>query len=135
MSFPTTQDFTPKDLLSKHNRDVVERVAEAWDDVFGKGTHGGLNYLSRESIILEGLGHCHRMNSWSDDTGYFMKIRLHPSYMHREETQEKARKLTRQFLASFPGTRNKVEYEGHEEFLKGGSVTVYVITHNHSIGD
>ena len=128
-------NFTPKDLLSKCNLDVVQRVAEAWDDVFGNDTWGGANYRSRESVILEGLGHCHRMNNWSDDTGYFMKIRLHPLDMHREEVQNNARKLTRLFLATFPGTRSKVEYEGHEDFLKGGSVTVYVITGARSIGD
>jgi hypothetical protein len=135
MALLTSRNFTPQDLLSKANRDVAERVAEAWDDIFGKDTRGGAANLSRRSVILEGLGTCFRHNDWSDDDGYFMTIRLHPLDMHREETRENARKLTRRFLAGFQVPRNRIEYEGHEDFLKGGSVTVFVVTHNHPIGD
>ena len=133
MALLTSRDFTPQDLLDQSNRDVVQRVAEAWDDVFGKDTRGGLNSGSRKSVILEGLGTCFRHNDWSDDYGFFMTIRMHPLDMHREEVQNNARKLTRRFLATFPGTRNKVEYEGHENFLQGGPVTVFVVTHNYAV--
>lgn len=135
MPLLTTQNFTPQDLLSQRNRDVVQRVAEAWDDVFGKDTRGGVNALNRQSVILDGLGTCFRHNDWSDDYGFFMTIRMHPLDMRREETQENARKLTRRFIATFPATRNRIEYEGHESFLQGGPVTVFVVTHNTAVGD
>ena len=91
--------------------------------------------MERDNVILEDVGHWLKQNAWTDDTGFFMKLRLDPSYKHQQRVQESARKVVQGFLDLFPGRKN-VYYENREA-LDGGTetITVVVETGSYSIGD
>jgi len=121
----------PRDLLKTSNRTLVERVAALWD----RHVAVEQDYMERDNVILEDVGHWLKQNAWTDDTGFFMKLRLDPSYKHQQRVQESARKVVQGFLDLFPGRKN-VYYENREA-LDGGTetITVVVETGSYSIGD
>ena len=121
----------PSDLLKTSNRNLAGKVASLWD----KHVAVEADYMERDNVILEDFGHWLKQSAWTDDTGFFMKLRLHPLYKHRERTQESARKVVQGFLDLFPGRKhvyysNPATLDGTEETL-----TVVVETGSHLIGD
>lgn len=121
----------PSDLLSSHNRKLVDQVAAIWDRCVAPET----NYNTRDNVILVDVGHWLYQNAWTDDTGYFLKFRLHPLYKHLPATQQKAAAVLTGFLELFPAHRgvhfdNRHALEGTED-----TVTVVVHTSTTSIGD
>jgi hypothetical protein len=125
------QSLSVRDLLKTSNRSLAGKVAALWDQHVAKET----DYMERDNVILEGLGHWLKQSAWTDDTGFFMKLRLHPSYKHQQRVQESARKVVQGFVDMFPGRKN-VYYENREA-LDGGTetITVVVETGSYSIGD
>lgn len=122
---PIKYPFTPREFLNVTNRDVMIKVAQ----IFEACPH-------RDSILLEDCGSWLVQSDWTDRTGYYMTIRLHPLDKGRMNVQEAGRDITRKFLSLFPGKRpNGITYEGHEGYLEGEKVTVFVETDMHSIGD
>ena len=125
------QPFSHRDLLNKHNRDVVSRVADIWDTVLGKGSP-----TQRDSIILEEIGGWVRQESWHDRTGFYLTIRLAPLDKTRPAVQESGRAIMARFIDAFPGRNsNGTFYEGQENYAAGENLTVYVETGMNSIGD
>ena len=116
--------FTPRELLNSHNLDVMSRVAALFESP-----------IARDRIILEGLGTWLEQGAWTDTTGFYMTIRMHPLYKHLQDTQEAGRTVTRGFLAAFPGRTAEPRFEGQEGYAEGEPVTVFVTTSTHSIGD
>lgn len=121
----------PRDLLKTSNRALVERVSALWD------RHVALekDYMERDNVILEDVGHWLKQSAWTDDTGFFLKLRLHPSYKHQDRVQDAGRKVVQGFLDLFPGRKhvyysNPKALDGTEETL-----TVVVETDSFSIGD
>ncbi len=128
------QPFTPRDFLLSHNRDIMDRIARIWDEVFGPETPGGLHSLTRQKVILEGVGWTLKQYPYSDETGYYISFRMEPGET-RKEYQDKARLLTKKFIALFPKKIKPASFEGHEKFAEGGVVTVMVMTGSFNIGD
>ena len=121
----------PRDLLKTSNRTLVERVAALWDRHVAKEA----DYMQRDNVILEDVGHWLKQSAWTDDTGFFMKLRLNPSYKHQQQVQESGRKVVQGFLDLFPGRKNV--YYSNPNALDGTeeTLTVVVETSTHSIGD
>lgn len=125
------QSLSTRDLLKTSNRNLAGKVAALWDQHVATEA----DFMSRHDVLLEDLGHWLKQNAWTDDTGFFMKLRLNPSYNHQPRVQEAARKVVQGFLDLFPGRKNV--YYGNPEALNGGTetVTVVVETDSFSIGD
>ena len=125
------RSITPSDLLNSSNRKLIDRVAAIWDRCVAPEA----DYGTRDNVILVDLGHWLQQGAWADDTGYFLKFRLHPLYKHLPATQRKAAAVLQGFLDLFPQKRevyfdNRHALEGNED-----TVTVVVHTASHSIGD
>ena len=125
------QSLSVRDLLKTSNRSLAGKVAALWDQHVAVEA----DYMVRDNVILEDLGHWVKQNAWTDDTGFFMKLRLHPMYKHQERVQESGRKVVQGFLDLFPGRKhvyysNPKALDGTEETL-----TVVVETDSFSIGD
>lgn len=125
------QSLKVRDLLKTSNRSLADKVAALWDQHVAKEA----DYMNRDIVLLEDMGHWLQQCAWSDETGFFMKLRLNPSYNHQERTQEAARKVVQGFLDLFPKRKN-VYYE-NPKALDGGTETVTVVVHTDSymIGD
>ena len=125
------QSLTVRDLLKTSNRNLAGKVSALWDKHVAREE----DYMNRDLVILEDLGHWLKQNSWTDDTGFFLKLRLHPLYKHQDHVQGKGRQVVQGFLDLFPGRKNvyysnPAALDGTEETL-----TVVVQTDTHSIGD
>ena len=132
MSNGQFSSIKPRDLLKTHNRDLVAKVSALWDRYVAPEK----DYMERDNVILEDVGHWLKQSAWTDETGYYIKLRLHPSYNHQAKVQEAARKVVQGFIDLFPG-RKEVFKEGHLALEDGttDTVTVVVQTGSHSIGD
>lgn len=122
----------PRDLLKTSNRTLVERVSALWDQHVAKEA----DYMERDNVILEDVGHWLQQSAWTDETGYYIKLRLHPSYNHQAKVQEAGRKVVQGFIDLFPGEK-EVFKENHIALEDGttDTVTIVVQTGSHSIGD
>ena len=108
----------------------MTKVAEIFESVLRNGV------ALDQSVILEDCGSWLEQLSWTDRSGFYMTIRLHPLDKHREDVQEKGRTIVRRFLELFPDrTANGTSYEGQDGFKDGEKVTVFVHTSTYSIGD
>lgn len=127
---PIKYTFTPRELINTYNRQVMTKVAEIFESVLRNGV------ALDQSVILEDCGSWLEQSDWTDRSGFYMTIRLHPLDRHREEVQEKGRTIVRRFLELFPArTANGTSYEGQDGYKDGEKVTVYVHTSTYSIGD
>lgn len=122
----------PRDLLKASNRDLAEKVSALWD----RHVAPEKDYMERDNVILEDVGHWLKQSAWTDETGFFMKLRLHPSYKHQDRVQDAGRKVVQGFIDLFPG-KKEVFKEGHLALEDGttDTVTIVVQTGSHSIGD
>lgn len=126
------QGIKASDLLKASNRALAEKVAALWD----KHVAPEANYMDRDNVILVDVGHWLHQKAWTDDTGFFMKLRLHPLYNHQPRVQESARKVVQGFIDMFPGEK-EVFKENHLALEDGttDTVTVVVRTATNMIGD
>lgn len=125
------RSLTVRDLLKTSNHSLVGKVSALWDQHVAREE----DYMNRDLVILEDLGDWFKQNSWTDDTGFFLKLRLNPSYKHQQRVQESGRKVVQGFLDLFPGRKNV--YYSNPNALDGTeeTLTVVVETNTHSIGD
>jgi hypothetical protein len=135
------QPYTAKNLTTPANLNLMNKVAQIWDE------HVGTDYLKRDNVILESVGGWLSQESWEDRTGYHIKIRMHPTYAHSATVQGRARAVIDAFIELFPNC--KVEFTENLEILDVGDVnwqekeklgltktiTVVVQTDRYSIGD
>ena len=122
---PIKYSFTPRELINTYNRKVMTKVAEIFE-----------SSPQRDGIILEDCGSWLVQEAWQDRGGFYMTIRLAPLDKGREAVQEEGRRITGKFLDMFTGRKaSGTTYEGQDGYLEGESVTVYVETSSHSIGD
>ena len=122
----------PRDLLKTSNRVLVEKVAALWD----RHVAPEKDYMERDNVILEDVGHWLQQSAWTDETGYYIRLRLNPSYKHQERVREAGRKVVQGFIDLFPG-KKEVFKEGHLALEDGttDTVTIVVQTGSHLIGD
>ena len=116
------------DLLKASNRQLMANVAKIWDEQVAPEK----DYMDRGSVILEEVGHWLNQSSWTDETGYYLKLRLAPLDAGRKDVQEKGRKVLQAFRALYPGAKASF-VEGSLE--DGEKVTLAIHTSTHSIGD
>ena len=122
---PIKYSFTPRELINTYNRKVMTKGAEIFE-----------SSPQRDGIILEDCGSWLVQEAWQDRGGFYMTIRLAPLDKGREAVQEEGRRITGKFLDMFTGRKaSGTTYEGQDGYLEGESVTVYVETSSHSIGD
>lgn len=124
--------ITSRDLLKSYNRALVAKVAALWDQHVASEK----DYMERDNVILEDMGHWLKQSAWTDETGYFIKLRLHPMTMHQAKVQEAGRKVVQGFIDLFPGAEH-VFKENHLALEDGttDTVTVVVQTGTSMIGD
>lgn len=124
--------ITSRDLLKSYNRALVAKVAALWD----KHVAPEKDYMDRDNVILEDVGHWLKQSAWTDETGYFIKLRLHPLTMHQAKVQEAGRQVVQGFIDLFPGAEH-VFKENHLALEDGttDTVTVVVQTGTSMIGD
>lgn len=124
--------FKAKDLLKQHNRGFMERVSKIWDQDVAPESE----YMVRESVILVDVGYWLSQRAYTDETGYFLRFRLHPLDCGRVSVKERGRRVLASFQKLFSNVKGvQIEnenalYEGTEE-----TVTVVVQTGSFSIGD
>ena len=120
--------FTPRDLLNESNMRVMTKVAE----LFKKHCEGGL----ATTVILEDCGSWLQQNSWTDDTGLYLTLRLHPLDNKREDVRACGRAIWQDFIAEVGGaTHNAWVEESDAAYIDGGKTTIYVKQSTYSIGD
>jgi hypothetical protein len=61
-----------EDLLKSNNRKLAEKVATLWDRCVAPEEQ----YMERGSVILVDFGHWLDQKAWTDDHGYFLKVRV-----------------------------------------------------------
>lgn len=122
----------PSDLLKTSNRNLAGKVAALWD----KHVATEADYMVRDNVILEDFGHWLKQTAWTDETGFFIKLRLHPMYKHQERVQESGRNVVQGFIDLFLGEK-EVFKEGHLALEDGTEDTVTVVVRSgiNSIGD
>lgn len=132
MSNGQFSSIKPRDLLKSRNRDFVAKVAALWD----RHVAPEADYMGRDNVILEDTGHWLKQGAWTDETGYFIRLRLHPLTMHQAPAREAAKKVVQGFIDLFPGEK-EVFKEGHLALEDGttDTVTVVVRTATNMIGD
>lgn len=123
--------LTIRDLLHPSNRDLTEKVAEIWN----RHVAPDRDYLNRNNVIIEDLGRWLKQSDWTDETGFFIKFRLHPSFCHLERVQDAGRAVFKAFLELFPNRKNT--YVENASALDGGvdTITLVVETASYSVGD
>jgi hypothetical protein len=90
--------------------------------------------LGADVLILEEFGTTLVQNSWNDDTGFYVRYRLHPLYSHMPKLLDASRLAQARFAGIFGKSQSfKVDFENIED--RNGNITVYVATGTHSIGD
>lgn len=123
--------LSAKDLLKTSNRDLAGKVSAIWDRCVAPEKE----FMRRDDVLLEDVGHWLQQSAYTDETGFFIRFRLHPSYCHQERVQEAGRKVYKEFLELFPNRKNT--YIENRKALDGGTetITLVVQTDSHSIGD
>ena len=128
MAIPgSLNSFRPRDFTNTHVVRIISNTSTVFNEVLGD------RWPSNQSVLLEDVGSYLRQLSHSDETGCFLKFRLHPSDAHREDSLTRAREIAKRWLALFPGAQ--VLWDGQERIKEGETVTVVVVTGTHSIGD
>jgi hypothetical protein len=120
--------FRPRDFTNTHVAALISNTSSIFNEVLGD------RWPSNQSVLLEDVGSYLRQLSHSDETGCFLKFRLHPSDAHREDSLTRAREIAKRWLALFP-KGSQVLWNGQERIKEGETVTVVVVTGTHSIGD
>jgi len=135
------QPYTAKNLTIPVNLELMNKVAQIWDDCVGT------EYLRRDNILLESVGGWLSQESWSDRTGFHLKFRMHPLYSHGDVTQASARAVLDAFIGLFPkGTvvftentqildTGDINWQEKETLGLNKTITVVVETDQRSIGD
>lgn len=133
--------YDSRSLTIPRNLELMNKVAQIWDDCVGT------EYRNRDHILLEGIGGWLSQESWSDRTGFHLKIRMHPLYSHSATTQAKGRSVLNAFISLFPSgtvvfTENTeildtgdINWQEKETLGMNKTVTVIVETDCRSIGD
>ena len=135
------QPYTARNLTIPANLDLMNKVAQIWDDCVGT------DHMRRDNIILESVGGWLCQEAWHDRTGFHLKIRMHPSYSHAAVTQERAKAVLDAFIGLFH--KGTVVFSENTEILDVGdinwrekessgqnkTITVVVETGSYSIGD
>jgi hypothetical protein len=129
MAIPgSLNSFRPRDFTNTHVAALISNTSAIFNDVLGD------RWPSNQSVLLEDVGSYLRQLSHSDEGGYFLRFRLHPSDAHREDGLTRAREIAKRWLALFP-KGSQVFWDGQDNIKEGGTVTVVVVTGAHSIGD
>ena len=127
MAIPgSLNSFRPRDFTNTHVAGIIGNTSAIFNEVLGA------QYPTNQSVLLEDVGSYLRQLSHSDETGCFLKFRLHPS--HKEDGLTRAREIAKRWLALFP-KGSQVLWDGQDNIKEGGTVTVVVVTGAHSIGD
>ena len=133
--------YDSRSLTIPRNLELMNKVAQIWDDCVGT------EYRNRDNILLEGIGEWLSQESWSDRTGFHLKIRMHPLYSHSATTQAKGRSVLNAFISLFPSgtvvfTENTeildtgdINWQEKETLGMNKTITVIVETDHRSIGD
>ena len=129
MAIPgSLNSFRPRDFTNTHVAGIIGNTSAIFNEVLGD------RWPSNQSVLLDDVGSYLRQLSHSDETGCFLKFRLHPSDAHREDSLTRAREIAKRWLALFP-KGSQVFWDGQEHIKEGKTVTVVVVTGAHSIGD
>ena len=129
MAIPgSLNSFRPRDFTNTHVAALISNTSSIFNEVLGD------RWPSNQSVLLDDVGSYLRQLSHSDEGGYFLRFRLHPSYTHREDSLTRAREIATRWLALFP-KGSQVLWDGQDNIKEGGTVTVVVVTGAHSIGD
>jgi hypothetical protein len=120
--------LTIKDLSNSHLHAKFNEVVTLFRELsIGTG-------LGNDVLILEEFGTTLVQLSWSDDTGFYVRYRLHPLYSHMPKLVDASRLAQLRFAGIFGKSQSfKVDFENIED--RNGNITVYVATGTHSIGD
>ena len=135
------QPYTTRNLTIPANLDLMNKVAQIWDDCVGTDP------MRRDNIVLESVGGWLCQEAWHDRTGFHLKIRMHPLYSHAAVTQERAKAVLDAFIGLF--SKGTVVFAENTEILDAGdinwrekessgqnqTITVVVETGSYSIGD
>ena len=127
------QSIKAADLLNSNNRKLAEKVATLWDRVVAPEEQ----YMERGSVILVDFGHWLDQKAWTDDHGYFLKVRLAPLDKHKLHVQNRGMAVIRGFKAMFGDGECETMVDNPHAFETGSeeTVTVVVKTGFNMIGD
>ena len=135
------QPYSARNLTVPANLDLMNKVAQIWDDCVGT------EYLQRDNIVLESVGGWLCQEAWHDRTGFHIKFRMHPLYSDAAATQAKGSAVLNAFISLFP--KGTVVFTENTQILDAGDInwrekealgqnkmiTVIVETASYSIGD
>lgn len=122
--------FDAQDLICESNLSLMKKISGIWDRCVAEES----DHADRRSVLLEGAGYWIQQSSWIDETGYFIKIRLHPLDRSRKEVHDRGRKVLQEFEGLFPGSR-RTYVENGDLLEDGATVTLVVNSDRRSIGD
>jgi len=114
-------------LLNPQARKLAEKLATIWQE----NTNAALG-----DVIMVDWGTWLHQRDYTDATGWFLKLRLTPSFKHLAATKEHGRAVLKAFKDLFPSAKQFI-LENEAALLDGTDATVTVVAHTdtHSIGD
>ena len=125
------QSIKAADLLNANNRKLAERVAGLWNRYVAPEA----DYMRRQSVILVDFGHWLDQKAWTDDHGFFLKVRLAPLDRNRKDVQDRGTAVANGFKTMFGDCEVYVDNPQAFETGSEETVTVVVKTGFNMIGD